>query len=234
MRLSANETTMPRLHLIGTLVLILVVTLAMTGFFSWQNEQAQDHAFERVAQVLTQQEKERLTAEMRSARDYVDFLRQRTEDVLRRRGSGRWLSCGEALRPVQFFDGRGYLFIDDMEGRFVLLPTAPQYEGTVALDNQDDQGTYIMRGLISAARQIPGTSFFRYRWYRPDKPLQMVCCQKQCRHKNKQHWKKSALPPWPGGASSNMNGPAPITKKASHWVVKQHWSVSTNRGTGCW
>ena len=212
MRLSANETTMPRLHLIGTLVLILVVTLAMTGFFSWQNEQAQDHAFERVAQVLTQQEKERLTAEMRSARDYVDFLRQRTEDVLRRRvveqvdaamevaqaihasESGRRPATEvkkliiEALRPVQFFDGRGYLFIDDMEGRFVLLPTAPQYEGTVALDNQDDQGTYIMRGLISAARQIPGTSFFRYRWYRPDKPLQMADKLAYVRHFTPYDW----------------------------------------------
>ncbi|WP_051603022.1 bifunctional diguanylate cyclase/phosphodiesterase [Simplicispira psychrophila] len=198
MRLSANETTMPRLHLIGTLVLILVVTLAMTGFFSWQNEQEQGHAFKRVAQLLTQQQKERLTAEMRSALDYVDFVHQRTEDVLRSRvieqvdvaldmaqaiharESGRRPAAEvkqlimEALRPVQFFDGRGYLFIDDMQGQFVLLPTAPQYEGRSGIDNQDDQGTYIMRGLIAAAHQPPGESFFRYRWYRPDNPLQMA------------------------------------------------------------
>ena len=198
MRLSANETTLPRMHLIGTLVLVLLVTLAMAGFFSWQNEQEEGSAFERIAQVLTQQQKERLTAEMKSAHAYVDFVRQRSEEVMRSRvieqvdaavevaqaiharEAGHRSAAQvqqlivEALRPVQFFDGRGYLFIDDMQGRFVLLPTARQYEGHSGLDNQDDSGTYIMRGLMAAARQIPGTSFFRYRWYRPDNPLQMA------------------------------------------------------------
>ena len=85
MRLSANETTMPRLHLIGTLALVLAVTLLMAGFYSWQNAQEEGRAFERVTQVLMQQQKERLKAEMQSAQNYVDFVRQRTEDVLRRR-----------------------------------------------------------------------------------------------------------------------------------------------------
>jgi signal transduction histidine kinase len=198
MRLSANETTMPRLHLIGTLVLVLAVTLAMAGFYSWQNVQEEGSAFQRVTQVLLQQQKERLTAEMHSARDYVDFVRLRTEDVLRSRVIEQVDAAMEvaqaihareadrrpqaevqkliieALRPVRFFDGRGYIFIDDMDGRFILLPTAPKYEGTVALDNQDDKGTYIMRGLIAAAQQTPDTSFFRYRWYRPDNPLEMA------------------------------------------------------------
>ena len=31
----------------------------------------------------------------------------------------------EALRPVRFYEGRGYYFIDDMHGQFILLPTAP-------------------------------------------------------------------------------------------------------------
>ena len=85
MRLSANETTMPRLHLIGTLVLVLVVTLAMAGFYSWSNEKEEGSTFQRITHVLMQQQKERLTAEMQSARDYLDFVRQRTEDVMRQR-----------------------------------------------------------------------------------------------------------------------------------------------------
>ena len=155
MRLSANETAMPRLHLIGTLLLVLMVTLAMAGFYSWQNAQEEASAFQRVTEVLTQKQKERLTAEMQSAQDYVEFLRARTEDVLRGRvveqvdaameivqaiyanEVGRRPEAEvkklitEALRPVQFFDGRGYLFIDDMAGLFILLPTAPQYEGKI-------------------------------------------------------------------------------------------------------
>ena len=48
MHLSANETTLPRLHLIGTLSLVLIVTLAMAGFTSWQNEREQRNSFERI------------------------------------------------------------------------------------------------------------------------------------------------------------------------------------------
>ncbi|MBK7416500.1 MAG: cache domain-containing protein [Dechloromonas sp.] len=44
----------------------------------------------------------------------------------------------EALRPVRFYEGRGYYFIDDMAGQFILLPTAPQLEGKTILDSKDD------------------------------------------------------------------------------------------------
>src|SRR3990167_8102422 len=198
MHLSANETTLPRLHLIGTLSLVLIVTLAMAGFTSWQNEREQRNSFERIEQVLTRQQKERLTAEMNSAVDYLDFTRSRTEDVLRRSlveqvDSALQIAQAiharetphrtpaqvqklivEALRPVRFFDGRGYIFIDSMQGRFVLLPTAPQYEGRAGIDNRDDTGAYIMRGLINAAYVPQGQGFFRYRWYRPDAPKTMA------------------------------------------------------------
>jgi diguanylate cyclase (GGDEF)-like protein/PAS domain S-box-containing protein len=198
MHLSADETTMPRLHLVGTLTLVFVVTLALAAFYTWRNEREQRASFERVAHVITQQQQERLTTEMQSAVGYMEFLRQRTEQVLRRslveqvdaamqiaqaihaRESKhrppeqvRQLII-EALRPVRFFDGRGYLFIDSMQGRFILLPTAPQFEGRAGIDNRDDTGAYIMRGLINAAYLPEGSGFFRYRWYRPDTPELMA------------------------------------------------------------
>ncbi|MGD9774017.1 bifunctional diguanylate cyclase/phosphodiesterase [Diaphorobacter sp.] len=198
MHLTANEATMPRLHLIGTLALVLVVTLAMAGFYSWQNEREQRSAFERIESVITRQQNERLGAEMQSAMDYLEFLRLRTEEALRRNAVEQVDSALqvaqaiydhessrhppkqvqkliiETLRPVRFFDDRGYFFIDDMQGRFVLLPIGPEWEGRTVLDNRDDQGTYIMRGLIDAARQPQGTGFHRYRWYRPDMPSVMA------------------------------------------------------------
>mgnify|MGYP006920719433 CR=1 FL=1 len=75
---------MPRLHLIGTLCLVLVVTLAMAAFYSWRNEREHRASFERIEQVITQQQRERLTTEVQSAVGYLEFLRMRTEDVLRR------------------------------------------------------------------------------------------------------------------------------------------------------
>ena len=198
MRLSANETTMPRLHLVGTLALVLIVTLAMAVFFSWQNIQEQRAALDRVEQAVSQEQKARLTAEMQSATDYLEFVRHRTEAVLRRSAVEQvdialqiahaiYASESnkrpaqevkqliiEALRPARFFDGRGYFFIDDMQGRFVLLPTAPEFEGRNGINNQDDTGHYVMRGLIEAAQKPEGEGFSSYRWYRPDAPTQMA------------------------------------------------------------
>lgn len=198
MRLTANETTLPRLHLIGTLVLVLCVTLALAAFFSWQNLSEHRSSMQRIEQVIVEQQQSRLKGEMRSALDYLDFVRSRADQVLRQsaveqvdaalqiahtiyqRESVRHppkevqRMILDVLRPMRFFHGRGYFFVDDMQGQFVLLPTAPHLEGKNGIDNRDDTGHYIMRGLIDAARLPPGQGFSRYRWYRPDNPQVMA------------------------------------------------------------
>lgn len=73
----------------------------------------------------------------------------------------------ESLRTPRFFDGRGYYFIDGLDGMCVLLPTAPEREGSSLLDNRDDAGAYIMRDLIRAVQQPGGAGYVRYRWYAP-------------------------------------------------------------------
>lgn len=73
----------------------------------------------------------------------------------------------ESLRTPRFFDGRGYYFIDGLDGMCVLLPTAPEREGGSLLDNRDDAGAYIMRDLIRAVQQPGGAGYVRYRWYAP-------------------------------------------------------------------
>ncbi|UGA39775.1 cache domain-containing protein [Chromobacterium haemolyticum] len=74
----------------------------------------------------------------------------------------------EALRPLRYFDGRGYFFIDGLDGRCVLLPTAPQLEGgSLLLANRDDQGRYIMRALIESVDNPQQRGFSSYRWYQP-------------------------------------------------------------------
>ena len=197
MRLTADEKALPRIHLIGTLVVVLCLTLGLAAFFSWHNFVEQRAAFKRIEQAGASLIEARLSAEMQSAVSFIDFTRSRTEDVLRasiteqvdtvmqvvqsiyeRESKQRPAAevqrlIVEALRPVRFYEGRGYYFIDDLQGKFVLLPTAPQFEGKTILDNQDDTGHHIMRGLIEAAGKPRGEGFSRYRWYSPDDPKQM-------------------------------------------------------------
>lgn len=183
MKLAANEKTVPRIHLIGTIALVLLLTLALAGFFTWQNMAERQASFARIEQGVTEQVKARVTAEMDRSLQFIEFTRSRTEFALRqslvqqvdtafqiaqaiydaespRRPAAEVKKLiVEALRPTRFYDGRGYYFIDDMSGQFVLLPIAPQMEGKTILDNKDDTGHLIMRGLIDAARKPAGEGF---------------------------------------------------------------------------
>ena len=197
MQFAANEKSVPRIHLIGTIVMALLLTLALALFFTWQNIVERRASFARIEQGVTEQIKARVTAEMNRSLEYIEFTRSRGEMVLRQslvqqvdtayqiaqaiydKESPRRPAAdvkrliSEALRPVRFYEGRGYYFIDDMAGQFILLPTAPQLEGKTLLDNQDDTGHFIMRGLIEAAGKPDGEGFSRYRWYMPDDPKKM-------------------------------------------------------------
>lgn len=196
--LSGNENTVPRLYLFGTLAIVFLLTLALASFYSWRHASDYRASLSRLEEVVTRQLEERLSAEMSSALSYLEFTRSRSEEELRRtvveqvdaavqiaeaihaQEAARRPAeevrklIVEALRPVRFFEGRGYYFIDDMSGRFILLPTSPQLEGRRLPDNQDDRGRYIMRGLIDAARRPQGEGFLDYRWYRPDEPGKMA------------------------------------------------------------
>ena len=197
MQFVANEKSVPRIHLIGTVVMALLLTLALAAFFSWQNIVERRESFARIEQGVTEQVKARVTAEMDRSLQYIEFTRSRGETVLRQslvlqvdtafqiaqaiydKESPKRPAAEvkqliiEALRPVRFYEGRGYYFIDDMAGQFILLPTAPQLEGKTNLDNKDDTGHFIMRGLIEAAGKPDGEGFSRYRWYMPDDPKKM-------------------------------------------------------------
>lgn len=198
MPLTADERTIPRLHLLGTLLVVAVLVLSFGGFFAWRQVTDYRETLERLERNFDTQQRQRLESEMNSALGYIDYVRLRTEDVLRQnlreqvdqvmqtvqaihdRESPRRPAAEvkkliiEALRAPRFFEGRGYFFIDDMDGQCILLPTAPKFEGTSFWNNRDDTGHYIMRGLIDAVKNEAGRGYSRYRWYSPDAPKQMA------------------------------------------------------------
>ncbi len=197
MKLAVTDRTLPRYHLVGTLLVVLALALALGASFLWIAHAEHREALQRLERNFESKKEERLRAEMASAIGYLDFVHSRTEAVLRdaleekvamamqtargihAREHGRRPEAEvkrliiEALRPQRFFEGRGYLFIDDSEGRCILLPTAPAREGSSLWNNQDDTGHYIMRGLLDAARSSSAGGFSRYRWYSPDDPSRM-------------------------------------------------------------
>ncbi len=74
----------------------------------------------------------------------------------------------EALRPIRFFNGRGYYFIDDLKGITYLSPVAPSLEGKSALFIKDVKtGKSIVGQFLTIAR-TKGEGYVTYWWYSPE------------------------------------------------------------------
>ncbi len=70
------------------------------------------------------------------------------------------------LRPVRFFSGRGYYFIDTEEGINELYPPFPEYEETNILNLQDTKGSYVVQDEIKTIKEY-GEGFVTGYWKKP-------------------------------------------------------------------
>ncbi|WP_136680421.1 cache domain-containing protein [Neptunomonas sp. XY-337] len=197
MSLNIDTQSIPRYLTAGMLGAVLLL-LATTIVFFFSRLYDDTSRLEELHVDVVEAQKKRLTHELNSLHDYIRFtstqaemeLEQQSKEVvdlayhlahsLYQQNQQRLTEAQlktqiiEALRGPRFFSGRGYYFIDDMAGQCILLPTAPDLEGSSLLDNRDDTGHYIMRGLIDVVEQSETHSgYSRYRWYAPDYPDQM-------------------------------------------------------------
>ncbi len=188
---SPDEARFYRLQFLGFVALVTLLVLALGAYFIGQHIrdfQRDQKAAE--ARIMAEQE-HILMREVDNANDYLRFVRSRTDEVLRQQIRAQvdmafqvaesiyerdhtthppekvQRAIIETLRNIRFFDGRGYFFIDGMDGTCLLLPTNPEREGTSLLDNRDDQGIYIMRSLIQSVQEPEKEGYSRYRWYSP-------------------------------------------------------------------
>ncbi|OWY38281.1 diguanylate cyclase [Xenophilus sp. AP218F] len=186
-----NQARLSRLQLFGTLAIVFTLALTLTSYFllmSWQDFKAGQGS---IQQESTARARDSLQAYTDHAALLLGALRERTGDTLKTKlqeqvdqawsiADAIWRQQRdklpperiqrqiiETLRPLRYFEGRGYFFIDTLDGRCVLLPTAPQLEGRSLLDNRDDRGRYIMKSLIESVSQPEGSGFASYRWYLP-------------------------------------------------------------------
>lgn len=181
----------------GMLAALALFALAQGAWLAAEFGNERNRLAERLAVLARDPVPAALRQEADSAMRYLAFVRSQAEVVLKerirervdeavaiatsihRQAQGKVPPAvlrtlvREGLRTPRFFDGRGYYFIDDFDGNCVLLPTAPDREGTSLADNRDDSGRYIMRELIRAAQQPGGAGYVRYRWYAPRSASQM-------------------------------------------------------------
>jgi len=193
-----DERQIFRLQLLSSAVIVAVMALALGGLLIAQAYNEYEASIVTLEEQETLAMREELVHEVETAKTFLSTMQTSTEEILKRqitdqvdqayalvnaiyaREHGRLAEDEvkrlliEALRPIRFFNGKGYYFINDEGGQCILLPIKSNLEGTSVLDLRDDAGTHITRSLISAAQLPIGEGFARYRWYAPGSSGKML------------------------------------------------------------
>ena len=72
----------------------------------------------------------------------------------------------DALREMRFSGGNGYYFVISLDGIKLLSTYNPMLEGTSILEDKDVDGKYLIKDMISIARDA-GEGFYNYSWVKP-------------------------------------------------------------------
>ena len=76
----------------------------------------------------------------------------------------------DVLRPIRFFDGRGYYFAVSMDGVEQLYPISPEFEGKNLINLQDSKGNFVIQDEIKKVKNS-GEGFVKSYWSKPDKDI---------------------------------------------------------------
>jgi len=182
----------------GVSAIVIVMLIAVVSYFIISDRHYYHQQLDKLQQNFLVEQRSHLSAELDDAETFIKVTNTNAEELLQQESKNQvrqTLSIMrsiyvqknrtmpeaelkqlliESVRDLRFFSGRGYIFIDDMNGVCILLPTAPGLEGTSLYDNQDDTGHYIMRGLINAVSNSEQSGYSRYRWFAPGNRQQMA------------------------------------------------------------
>jgi len=183
--------------LIQTIIVIAIILIAVSYFWLYNEYATYKRINERIQRNHIKTHKELVKNETLKAVDYIYFKIQQTESKQKERLKSRVnmaYSIAEsiynknkntrsisqikqmikdALRPIRFDNGVGYIFIGNLNGYDVLFPVAPQYEGEYLYDLQDDMGNYVMRDEMNIVK-TQGEGFVTGYWKRPGSEDEMT------------------------------------------------------------
>lgn len=173
---SAMKKTLVNYYLLATLILSAVIVISVTGLyikiqhdiFLHNTQEIHDKVIENYkvelknrVELIEQQisHKKALTKkrleETISNRVYEAY---HLAEILYAQNAGKMDEASiqrliiETLRSIRFDDGRGYYFIDTLEGKCLLFPIRPEEEGKNILHYTDVQGNEVIKNIIHVAK----------------------------------------------------------------------------------
>jgi len=185
-----KEANISKVYTLSMIAILILLIVSLAGFLvNFEISEYQEDV-EHTKKSFMENQKDKLKEEMERLFDYIEFEKAKTESILKRdikeeiykvhsmmsniykKNRDRYSDSElkklllESLRDVRFNDGRGYFFVDSMQGEILLMPIQPEYEGKSALNNRDLDGKYIMRSFIQIVKEAK-EGFHKYSWYKP-------------------------------------------------------------------
>ncbi|CTQ55158.1 Oxygen sensor histidine kinase NreB [Roseibium album] len=146
--------------LLITILPLIAVSLLIGGTTYYQSRQLINAETRSVAQRV-------LAAKRQEIRNYVSLALTSIEQIYKDEPGGREAAQTEVMEILQnlTFDHDGYFYVYTLDGTNIVHPKLPHLVGGNWWDLQDDNGDYVIRNLIEAAKN--GGGFHQYVWHKP-------------------------------------------------------------------
>ena len=191
MSINSQAKAMLKFQSFGMIGISFLIIAGIFGYFLFKENLSYENRLQTLDREIQQQQKQQIRAEVEKAREFIEHMNSQAEEQLKQQARSAveqahsiatslynkhrtLLQPSEikeliktALRDVRFFNGRGYYFINDLDGNAVLMPTQPSLEGTSLLLNSDVQVFHIINTLLDSIDNESGAGFSRYSWYSP-------------------------------------------------------------------
>ncbi|MBO6895062.1 MAG: cache domain-containing protein [Roseibium sp.] len=146
--------------LLITILPLIAVSLLIGGATYYQSRQLINAETRSVEQRI-------LAAKRQEIRNYVSLALTSIEQLYDEEPGGREAAQAEVKEVLQnlTFDYDGYFFVYTLDGTNIVHPKLPHLVGGNWWDLQDNDGDYVIRNLIAAAKD--GGGFHQYVWHKP-------------------------------------------------------------------
>lgn len=184
-----KERSIARLFSIGSLSIVFVLSIGIISIFIYHRYYYFEQDIKTVESQYMKEHLQIIKSEVHEIYRFIQYNDSRLDKILQKtlknkveesistaqhlydlyknKMSNKELKSliRESLRPLRFFNQRGYFFIDDMSGLVVLSPVHRELEGQNKIDNRDIYGKYMIKEFIDICKSS-GEGFSSYYWFK--------------------------------------------------------------------
>jgi len=189
--MKSKPIDIPRLFRNYNLLILLFLSLGFGSLVIIIDYQAHKKDVVRSREAIENEKKQFLKHSVDNAISYINYNNSKVEERLNKELSqeiqNAWkLATGiynkfkgkkseqeikalikAALRPLRYFNGRGYIYIINMDGYTQMHPVSPEKEGYLLTDIKDISGKYVIQDEIKLMREKE-EGFINYLWTKPN------------------------------------------------------------------